>query len=163
MLHNPSPRFGRESGRGREHEAGFSFVELMVAMAIFGFAMLGAASMLSVANLSDRKNSQLRQAETAALGLIEEFSAGNPASRPTAGNAAAKGGYKAADMTTSSTDYSQIYYRWTSTSDNNLQRLDIIVGWGTNVCTSSSGTDCCKQDTPELCRRTLRISSYYQP
>jgi prepilin-type N-terminal cleavage/methylation domain-containing protein len=145
MFHIASQHRMGEHRKTKPNQAGFNLVELMVAMLILSMGILGASSVLTTANLSDRKNKQLKQAEAVALSVVEQFSAGNPAlpsapaanwllpsysdfpsGLPATGNFRTKGGYR--DL--SVTDSGYIFYRWTSTPDTNLQRLDIIVGYG---------------------------------
>ena len=47
----------------RRPDAGFSLVEVMVAFAIMGFAILGAVMILQVANQSDQTNTMMRYAD----------------------------------------------------------------------------------------------------
>ncbi len=148
---NISPH-GRTATRNPESASGFSFVELMVAMTIFAFVMIGAANVLTVANFNQKKNMQLRQAESVALGIVENFSAGNPSKFTADGTGKAVGGYRSDPYDTAN---EHIYYKWTSTDAWNMKRLDLVVGYGSNAA--------CTQAEPEKCTKTMHVSTHYEP
>ncbi len=163
----------------RRPDAGFSLVEVMVAFAIMGFAILGAVMILQVANQSDQTNTMMRYAESQAQGIIENFVAGNPGmpsfpgytgypgSLPitpgtsaipqgTSYTNAVQGGYQ----TTVGGSANALYVQWSSSLDPAVsgqnvttQRLDVIVGWGREAA--------CTQSSPQKCGRVLRMTSYY--
>ncbi|MEW6348047.1 MAG: type II secretion system protein [Thermodesulfobacteriota bacterium] len=138
-------------GQRKGSPSGFTFVELMVAMTIFAFVMLGAANILTMANLSQRKNMQTRQAETVALGLVENFAAGNPAKLAATGTSKSMGGYKTDPY---GTDMEKIFAKWTTADAWNVKRVDIIVGYGKNTE--------CTEALPEKCTRTLHVTTHYE-
>ncbi len=156
MIVNSTFHCRETSETKRKASSGFTFVELMVAMVLFGFIIIGSASTLNLASFQQRKVAMIRQAESVGLELIENFSAGNPGGYAPTGNDTAMQAYTAGRSKGGRFD--QIYYRWTSTAEFNMQRLAVIVGFGR--CTDGT-TNCCTQTAPENCPNVLRLSSYY--
>lgn len=163
---------------------GFSLVELMVAIAILSIGMAAVGAVLYASYASSRFNAGARRAEAAASQLAERFKAGNVGETYATGknpckckltgtiSGATTTGTASFDTTNMDRDSdgapdghcwspdsslvkASYFCTWSVTDHaSGYKRLTATVYWEGNGCT---------RDTPEKCKRRLRILNYFKP
>jgi type IV pilus modification protein PilV len=140
--------------RNTRPDQGFTMLEVMIAVLIMSFGILGVATLLTNSLNADGQTQSLRNAEAVALEVIEDLKAQSVNKTSTELQDDINKGLN-------QLQYRGLRFRWqlfqhtanTKSDPSGLWRIDMTVGWG----------KCTDEFDPTSCKRTTVISNFLQP